>query len=404
MSSRARKEMAKLLEKLGGSGEQRSAACPDVKMPYIQLMVRMLVQAEALNMVESVGNVTRHRTVPVIVAQGPGRYLVRWVPALSGETLAHRYQEEVVDLAKATEGCSDRLDYWSEQHEFLKHWDLKFYKQQCQASDLKPKTWECDLAGKYAEKKQGDMNQIRDIERTIVSNSVVEDIAGFLVTQGPTRRTSCIRFSYAIPTMDSIEQSQIDHQMHVRGALKAQSLRLEGYEEAIQVPYYVQVGSVLYGFNVELNMGCVGRFSVADGCVEDSQCDVAKRRCIALYALRPVIDGDFGAKRSRYRPHNQLELAIAVASDKPVPLPPATLPFNTMLEELKTKLDSYRELKVDYTIYMLIPRGLPYATQIAEAASRILNIDSSNIVSSFTELAARLEETLNLKCPYRSEG
>jgi len=367
---------------------------------YLQLLVRMWINVEALNMVESVGNVTRRRTVPMIVAKGPGSYVVRWVPAISGETLAHRYQEEIVTLASSHSGCSKRIDYWSAQGEFLKHWDLKFYDAQCQKASKgeapKPRDWECELAKNYANLNNYSINHIAEIERIIVSNSVVEDIAGFLVTQGPTRRTSCIRFSYMIPTIDSIDSSQMDHQMHVRGALKAQSLRIEGYEEAIQIPYYVQIGSVVYGLNIELEMERVGCYSIAEGCVNDHECSINDRRCIALYALRPILDGDFGAKRSRYLPHTQLEIAVAIASSRPIPTPPATLPFRAMLEELKTKLNDYRDLGTDYEVHALIPSGLPYSANVEDLVKSVLG--DINVHRSSIKFLKALEQTLKLDC------
>ncbi len=401
MVAQALRELEELEKKARGKTEEASTTaagdtCKRPKKPFVQLLVRMLVNVEALNMVESVGNVTRHRTVPVIYAKGPGEYYVRWVPAVSGETLAHRYQEEIVELALQDSGCRNRVDYWSMQKEFLKHWDLKFYQQQCQQSNLKPFEWECQLASKYAGARQGTLDQIRDIEETIVKNSVVEDIAGFLVTQGPTRRTSCIRFSYALPTMDALDASQIDHQMHVRGALKAQSLRIKGYEEAIQIPYYVQIGSVLYGFNVDLDLGCVGCLSTTREPVSDEQCGLERRRCIAVKALRPLVDGDFGAKRSRYRPHNQLELVIAVVSDQSIPLPPATLPLHSLLGELAAKLKAYKELGASYELAALVPPGIPYRDKLLEQVQNSLG--KLDVYETTSDFLKALEKLAGLQC------
>ncbi|AEM38380.1 CRISPR-associated autoregulator, DevR family [Pyrolobus fumarii 1A] len=418
MTVNKKTELQKLLKKLEGGGagggssmetgndrEERSACC-NIKLRWIQIVYRLLVNVDALNMVESVGNVTRRRTVPVIVPRAPGQYVVRWVPAVSGESLAHRYQMEIVELAKTkyTE-CSSRIDYWSEQGELLKHWDLGFYQKQCQQAEQgkapKPRGWECDLANRYAGRREGfSLSDLQDIEKRIVDNSLVEDIGGFLVTQGPTRRTSCIRFSYLIPTLDAIEATQLDHQMHVRGALKAQSLRLPGYEEAIQVPYYVQVGSVLYGGNIELDLCCVGSYSIAGGCVEDKECTLTLRRCVALDALRPLLEGDFGAKRSRYRPHNVTELVIAVLSDRPVPLPPATLPLENLVEELKRKLDDYKKLNVDVKLvaYVTAALGSNYAERLRQLIGRLPGVEITNTIP---DLIGRIRDNVGLQCTAR---
>ncbi len=369
-------------------------------MAFLQLAYRMLINVDALNMVESIGNVTRRRTVPVIVPKAPGSYVIRWVPAVSGEALAHRYQEEIVELARGRySGCSGRIDYWSEQGEFLKHWDLGFYQKQCerakQGKAPKPRDWECSLAASYAGKNKMGLADMASVERMIVSNSLVEDIGGFLVTQGPVRRTSRIRFSYLIPTLDAMDATQLDHQMHVRGALKAESL---GIMEGVQVPYYVQVGSVLYGGNIELDVGGVGCYSIGEGCVDDKECPVEARRCVAVEALRPVLEGDFGAKRSRYRPHNVLEVAIAVVSDKPVPLPPATLPLPSLLEEIAAKLKVYREkLGVNYNVvaYATMALGEEYGSGLRELLGEKLGVTPVSTVPEFIE---RLVESLGLGC------
>ncbi len=402
-------------------------------MALLQIVYRMLVNVDALNMVESVGNVTRRRTVPVIVPKAPGSYVIRWVPAVSGEALAHRYQWEVVELASGRyKGCSGRVDYWSGQGEFLKHWDLGFYKRQCdravRGEAPKPQDWECSLAdllvecrgtncglkgdvrhpeksSVYLTRRQGNqvrltIEGVKYVEEVIVGNSIVEDIGGFLVTQGPVRRTSRIRFSYLIPTLDAMEATQLDHQLQVRGALKAESL---GIAEGVQVPYYVQVGSVLYGGNIELDVGGVGCYSIGGGCVDDQECPVEARRCIAVEALRPVLEGDFGAKRSRYRPHNVLEVAVAVVSDKPVPLPPATLPLTSLLDELAAKLRVYREkLGVKYSVvaYATMALGEEYGGKLRGMLKEKLGVES---VSTIPEFIEQVLGVLQLDCGrYRS--
>ena len=366
---------------------------------FLQIGVRMLVNAEALNMVESIGNVTRHRTLPVVVPRAPGHYVIKWVPAISGESLAHRYQLEIVELARQSQ-CKDRLDYWSEQGEFLKHFDLQFYKQQCAGQQYpKPKQWECNLANQYGGQKSLKLNQIIDIDKRIVENSVVEDIAGYLVTEGPTRRTSRVWFSYAIPTMDALDQSQIDHQMHVRGALKAEQL---GIQEGIQVPYYVQVGSVLYGFSVRLDVDGVGRYTYEDGYVQDKQCDLAARRCIAIHALRPIIEGDWGAKRSRFNPHAQPEVAVAILSTKPFPMPPPTLKFNDLIGELRNRLSAYKKLngfEAQAVVYSPeTEQGRKASDEVTQAISGAgISVEKTNNPVDFVEKIAR---TLGLECRF----
>ncbi|MCS7106503.1 MAG: DevR family CRISPR-associated autoregulator [Acidilobaceae archaeon] len=85
----------------------------------LSLSARVLINAEALNMAETVGNVSRHRKAPVVVPdkQGQGYYLF-YVPAVSGESIAHHFQKTFVSIAKAKGLQVPKLE---EQGYFLKY-------------------------------------------------------------------------------------------------------------------------------------------------------------------------------------------------------------------------------------------------------------------------------------------
>ena len=51
---------------------------------FVSVRGRVLINVEALNMTESVGNYVKHRRVPVILPTGG--YTAFFVPAISGET------------------------------------------------------------------------------------------------------------------------------------------------------------------------------------------------------------------------------------------------------------------------------------------------------------------------------
>ena len=67
-------------------------------MALISLGARLKLNAEALNMVESVGNYVRHRRVPIAFKKGD-EFVLRYVPAISGESIAHGYQVILASLA-----------------------------------------------------------------------------------------------------------------------------------------------------------------------------------------------------------------------------------------------------------------------------------------------------------------
>ena len=56
---------------------------------YFSFRGRVYINAEALNMVESIGNYVKHRRIPVVI---PESYVTYMVPAISGESIAHGYQ------------------------------------------------------------------------------------------------------------------------------------------------------------------------------------------------------------------------------------------------------------------------------------------------------------------------
>ena len=62
---------------------------------FLSVGVRFEANVEALNMVETAGNYGKHRRVPYLIERD-GKLKTVYVPALSGESLAHAYQEHLV--------------------------------------------------------------------------------------------------------------------------------------------------------------------------------------------------------------------------------------------------------------------------------------------------------------------
>lgn len=282
-------------------------------MVFLSLGFRMLVNVEALNMVESVGNVVRHRTVPMILRKGTGQYIMRWVPAISGECLAHAYQSLLADLAQ---GKGLRVCYWCARNEFIKHFDLNFYK--LTSNQISYSSEENQLI-KSLEKENLTLVDVKDTEEAIIRCCVVEDIGGFLVTQGPTKRTARFHISYAVPTYDTVEEGivALDHQFMVRHAPEAE-LRRQSLEKIppAQAPYYPQVGSALYAWIFNLDVGTIGVSSVSGKPVLGAD-EVKRRRELALDALAEMLDNKiFGAKLTRFTPFIDFEIAVAAISDR----------------------------------------------------------------------------------------
>jgi len=282
---------------------------------FLSLGIRMIVNVEALNMVEAVGNLVRHRTVPYIYRSG-AVYTIQWVPAISGESLAHALQEYIVDVAKSKN--YGKICYWCSRKEFVKHFDLRFL--QATSSVVSYSQEELQLTQKYANKQGGfTLSEVTEIERIITASCIVEDVAGFLVVQGPTKRTSRVYLSYAVPTLDSVRRGAVavDNQFFVRHAPQAEALRGQGQNiPPAQAPYYVQIGSAVYGFTVYVDLDSIGVSSITGEPVVGED-EARLRRLIVVEALREMLDSRiFGAKLTRFNPMMDFELVAATVSDK----------------------------------------------------------------------------------------
>lgn len=275
----------------------------------LSLTVRVLVDAEALNMAESVGNYTRHRKVPVVTASPQG-YHVIYAPAVSGEALAHGYQQLLAQVAKERGLPVTQLD---EQGYFLKF----------PRADLL--NWYPELA-KYAGKSDiaswAKAVELGDLEKTILKTSVVADVGGFLLADRLLKRTSAIRFSYMVPTLDAIEAGGValTPQLHVRYAPpprtpeEAEVWRRQGVEP--RALFYVESGSALYTFSAQLVASDIGKLYYSQSKDPDLERERMKRVEAAVDALIALVDGMlFGAKRSRYMPLWSVK-SLAVALNK----------------------------------------------------------------------------------------
>ncbi len=255
-------------------------------MVYLSLGTRILLNTEALNMVESVGNFVRHRRAPIVLPTRNG-YILRYVPVISGESLAHAYQEILAKIAGETglpvcRYCSQGI--------FVKHSDDKI---------LKEEPWF---------KKGFDT---LDLEASIVRNCVVEDIGGFMYAgKPPTRRTSRFYSGYAVPCLDSITSSAVEAQFHVR---------YDPTSMERQAIYNVEVGSALYEFTFSLDISGIGVSSYTGEEIVGGD-ERRKRIEAAIKALSVMITSSlFGAKRTRFNPSWKIVSLAAVVSH-PIPL------------------------------------------------------------------------------------
>lgn len=241
---------------------------------FVSIGLRLRVEVEALNMVEALGAYTRHRTVSVfkrLSRDGKAIYRILIVPAISGQSIANGYHRAIVDLSKL----------------------MKI-----------PVCPECQNYEKRGGFDKRSTANITHDDR--VQECAVEDLTGFLAPEAGTRRTSPVSFSYMVPDVESA-RAALDPQFHVK----------YNFEEKRHQPFNIESGSAIYMLSINVDVSRIGRLeSLKSGIYVK---DRSKRVELAFKALSVLIEGlNFGAKKSRYLPINEVIGGIAAISN---PLP-----------------------------------------------------------------------------------
>ena len=294
----------------------------------VSLSARILVNVEALNMAETVGNVSRHRRAPVVVG-GDGRYSIVYVPAVSGESLAHHYQKLLVNIATSMNLPVTKMD---KAGYFLKY-----------SSN--------DIIKKYYDEVVDvtNMSNPCEIESKLVKSSVVADVAGFLYTDKLIRRTSRIRLSYLVPSVDAVRQGAVASypQLHVRYSPEA--------AEREQMIYYVESGSALYTLSSILAVSDIAELEYCPAPDSSLVKEKPVRVEAAMKALIAMLDGMmFGAKRARYQPQWEVKSMVVSVSRGPVEfiVSPASNPTFVLQTLRRTQaVENLLGLKIDLYAY-----------------------------------------------------
>ncbi|MEM3449286.1 MAG: type I-A CRISPR-associated protein Cas7/Csa2 [Thermoproteota archaeon] len=282
---------------------------------FLSLASRFVASIEALNAVESIGNVTKHRRAPVVVFdEKDNRYTIKYVPAISGESIGHAYQANVAEFAKAIYKGNPPICKWCARGEFLKEMRMEYTIEEAKKV--------------IRDEKLSDEDKKHEFEKAIIKNCLVEDIGGFLSAEEfPVKRTSVFQVGYVVPTRDSISATTIDTQFQVRhapvvagGKGQAEEAVEETQEKrkevAAQMIYYVEMASALYGIHFNLDIDAIGktRLVKVEEVVDPE--DRKKRILAAVGGLALTVLGQFGAKRSRFSPISEIKsLAVSLCDN-----------------------------------------------------------------------------------------
>jgi CRISPR-associated protein Csa2 len=304
---------------------------------HLSVSARILVNAEALNMAETVGNVSRHRRAPVIVESDAGYSLV-YVPAVSGESLAHSYQ---VLLAQIADSMNLPVTEMDRRGFFLKFSDNNVIK------------------AVYSE--VSDVVNLKDpceIEKRLLKASCVADIAGFLYTNIPIKRTSRVRFGYMVPAVDALSEGAAATypQLHVRYA-PPDLLKVQPKAQPI---YYVESGSSLYVLTAGLAVSDIGELEYCRDADSELGNQKISRMEVATKALVGLVDGlMLGAKGSRYKPIWEVRSLIASVSKGSIPFEVSPGSHRDYISETSKRAKVIQEfVKVQVELYSFDREGL----------------------------------------------
>jgi CRISPR-associated protein Csa2 len=291
-------------------------------MVSLSMSLRIEVNAEAFNAVETVGNLTKHRRAPMIIPTESGYRLI-YVPAVSGESIANAYQRNLVEATKIIYQSNPPLTQWDLRYEFSKFMDNSHLTQNLL---------------KIVQSKPKDITSAKhEFEKIAIRESIVADIGGFLYAEEafPVKRTSRFYSGYMLPTYDSIEATAIEAQFHARH-MPAEAGA--GGQRAAQMIYYVEIASALYGVTIMLDIDGIGRTSLVK--IEDAvdPGERANRVKAALAALQGLFLGvGFGAKLSRFMPVKRVISAVAIVTSPIATIAsPAQVP--TYIEDTESKI------------------------------------------------------------------
>ncbi|MGC9187530.1 MAG: type I-A CRISPR-associated protein Cas7/Csa2 [Fervidicoccaceae archaeon] len=328
-------------------------------MVYISVRGRIWLEAEAMNMVESVGNYVKHRKVPIIVKK-EDRYVTFFVPAISGESIAHGYQQV---LAQQLLRDGDKVCPLCSKGIFLKSTNSEVYEYS---------TGKTPPQKSKEESKEQTIKKAQEIEETIIQSCGVEDIGGFLYAEEVNvKRTSSFYTGYMIPVREVVELTTVDPQLHSRYALGTMFVSEEKKDEnkvkaSGQTIYYVEVGSSVFTFSFDIDTSTIGKYTFITEKYGEPvpNVDPLKRSKSALRALeRFLFDFPVGAKRTRFNPSDIRWESIGLAvSDDVFTLPSSftkdylSRAISKMMEYSKnTKIYAYSEMGCDQQRVVCLP-------------------------------------------------
>jgi CRISPR-associated protein Csa2 len=251
------------------------------KRVFLSMSMRFIAPVEHANMIGQIAetNITKHRYIYVPV-RVKDKYVLKKLPAISGQAILNAFERALVDLAKEYEKkCNKKLlDKDCERYNFIKH----------------------------ANEESGQAEKW-------IKDCIVEDVTGFLAPKAGLRKTSTIWFSYMVPDIE-VGSAILDYQMFTRYTQEEQMI---GQRES---------GHAIYRLSMFVDVSRIGYTEGGDDALGNT--DERKLRIeLTFKALKLMINGGYiGANKTRalFNEYvNPQSFVIAVSSPLPFMVNPA---------------------------------------------------------------------------------
>jgi CRISPR-associated protein Csa2 len=337
----------------------------------------------------------------------PTTYATYFVPAVSGESIAHGFQEILANRADkdglpVCNFCKRGIFLKSTTSEIIKEaFSIEAEKVKIQSYERKQKhsgtsnenTPEIQWLKSIINENITEDNIHEALEKAVISRCTVEDVGGFMyaektfggVNVGSFRRTSCFSVGYMIPAREAIESAVIEPQLHTRFV---QGMSYSTQKE-YQQPYYVELSSAPYVFSFDLDTKYIGKLTFSykkAGSLAIKDDERKKRICISLDSLKHLLtEIMFGAKKTRFLPIIDWEsIVIALSSGTWTTTSPLTANY------IVNTLSKYNRVKNETDLFIYVNPVLFEDTTIYVKKRTEELLES--FYSSLDEFKKRLEE------------
>ena len=300
---------------------------------FVRFSGRLLINVASLNTQGASGtNFIEITKVPVVLEKN-GEFLVEEVPAISGNMLKHYHFVHLVNLLKNSKYNRTKL---SED-------DLRYvaYRFRERVNDM------ANIGNERADFSK---------EEDIIKKFATADIHGYLVpATRPNRRESLVKFSFAIPSEESIERAvEISSITQNRVVIDDKGKIEGGGEEAgkAMMVFKRQYASALYGFSSAFDAYYVGRPQSNPRQIAVRDKERKERAKLSILAYINLLSGVSGANTSRGLPALEVRELVAVTSQKPIPMAKHGFYKDYIEETIKILDDFSKAFETNVTVHI----------------------------------------------------